>query len=36
MRAVYVVKLHDSEGNLSLLKHQKSVFDDWQKALKNV
>ena len=26
MRAVHVVKLHESEGNLSLLKHQKSVF----------
>ena len=30
MRAVHVVKLHESEGNLSLLKHQKSVF--WQLA----
>ena len=36
MRAVHVVKLHESEGNLSLLKHQKSVFGNWQKALKNV
>ena len=26
MRAVRVVKLHESEGNLSLLKHKKSVF----------
>ena len=30
MRAVRIVKLHESEGNLSLLKHQKSVF--WQLA----
>ena len=35
MRAVRVVKLHESEGNLSLLKHQNLFFDNWQKALKN-